>query len=122
VVALTGVVALTSWVREAPLRGDGLTSTQAEVVQLVQHRHRADTVEVRYDVPGQGPLVARIPVSARLRAGQRVEVRYDPADPGHVRTAVDWSPAYSRLFLVLPVFLLITLVLAAGRSWRAGRS
>jgi len=80
--------------REQPLLATGLPTATAEVVRMDTHRRRTDDVEVRYDAAGSG-VTADIPTSERFRAGERVQVAYEPADPTHVRLVEGWAPWYS---------------------------
>ena len=104
VLVVVAVAAGISYFREAPLRAAGLPSAQAEVLRMEQSRRQTDRVVVRYEVPARGRLTARIPVSGTFRRGERVEVRYDPADPTHVRTVEHWQPGY-RSWRQLPLIL-----------------
>ena len=116
------VIGGVSWVREAPLRADGLPTAQAEVVGRGYHRLRADGTVVRYDVPGRGPVTAEIPVRRVVRRGTVVAVRYDPADPTHARTTENWNPAYDYVpQRVLPLLTVAGGVLAVRRLRGPGR-
>jgi hypothetical protein len=113
--ALT-VALVTSYVRSAPLRGEGLISAQALVEDFDRNRRRSDEVSVSYEVEGQGRLAADIPVREHFDPGETVEVRYSPDQPELVRTVIGWAPSYTAPPLILLVIasLLIMIVCLVG--------
>lgn len=92
------------YVHEKPLRDGRTVSAQASVLGMQHRRRGADLVQVRFDVPGRGPVEAAIPVRGSYQRGQTVEVRYDPSNPTLVRTArgwvSSWQPATTLVLLV----------------------
>ncbi|MDQ4134246.1 MAG: DUF3592 domain-containing protein [Actinomycetota bacterium] len=94
--------------RQEKVLGDG-PRVEAEVVDTDYRRRRPDVVVVRYEVGGQ-PYEAEMPADTDgLEPGDRIDIVYDPADPGHARPVRGWSPSYEFLWLVAGAVMIATI-------------
>lgn len=95
------------WRQDEVLRVGGVRA-DAELVDIDYRRRRPDALEVRYQVAGTTYQV-EVPGDVDGREpGDRIEIAYDPDDPGHARPVEGWAPAYEFLLLVAAVLALAT--------------
>ena len=94
VALVSGVLALVTWRQQADLRDvDDLLRATATVIDVDDHRRRADTLQVGFEAGGVEQR-AGIPYGGSAEAGDEVAVAYVSGAPARVRTVDDWAPAY----------------------------
>ena len=113
-----------SWVQDGDLRDlGGLTRTTATVQEHDHNRRSADFVTLTFGTD-RGEQQARVPYAGPAREGDEVEVAYVAADPGRVRTVLDWSPAeaiWAVYAVVFGAFAVLLGVFGLVSRWRHGR-